>query len=103
MQTIYTLQGELLPSNARSMGSAVTMGIDSVVIFLVSKLVPAMNHAIGIGWVFVIFSGFCSAMALFCYLFVPETYGKSLEQIEAHYRKICYGDAQDDNGQSRTN
>ena len=34
----------------------------------------------------------CLAMMLFAYLFVPETFGKTLEDMEDHYRKICYGD-----------
>ena len=26
----------------------------------------------------------------FTYYFVPETFGKPLEEMEEHYRKICY-------------
>jgi len=29
---------------------------------------------------------------IFAYLFVPETFGRSLEDMEDHYRRICYPD-----------
>ena len=27
---------------------------------------------------------------IFAHLFVPETFGRSLEDMEDHYRRICY-------------
>ena len=64
------------------------MVIDCLCIFVVTKTLPALDGAVGVGWLFIIFSGVCFAMAVFCYLCVPETYGKSLEEIEEHYRKL---------------
>merc|ERR1711997_75911 len=65
---IFTLLAELLPSNARNVGSSLaTTGSISSLFSVVT---------------------FCSI--IFCYFFVPETFGKSLESIEDHYRAICY-------------
>ena len=41
---------------------------------------------------FWLFSGISYSSAIVAYFCVPETFGKSLEAIEDHYRKICYGD-----------
>ena len=89
MQVIYSLLGELMPSNVRSIGVGLIGFLDCLTIFLVAKFLPHAVDAIGLGPIFLIFTGFQVAVILFTYFCIPETYGLTLEQIEDHYRRLC--------------
>ena len=92
---IFTLLAELLPSNARNVGSslATTGSISSL--FILIKFGPTLQETIGLDGCFWLFSVVTFCSIIFCYFFVPETFGKSLESIEDHYRAICYGNTKD--------
>ena len=92
---IFTLLAELLPSNARNVGSslATTGSISSL--FILIKFGPTLQEEIGLDGCFWLFSVVTFCSIIFCYFFVPETFGKSLESIEDHYREICYGTKED--------
>ena len=92
---IFTLLAELLPSNARNVGSslATTGSISSL--FILIKFGPTLQEEIGLDGCFWLFSVVTFCSIIFCYFFVPETFGKSLESIEDHYRAICYGTKED--------
>ena len=45
-------------------------------------MVPALFTSIGAGWVFAVFAIFMVFQLLFVWKFMPETKGKSLEQLE---------------------
>ena len=85
------LMGELLPSNARTTGSFIIMQFNNISIFLVIKFTPSLQEQLGVDGLFWLFSGFSLFSVLFAYFCMPETFGKTLESIEEHYRKICYG------------
>ena len=90
----FIFLSELLPSNARSIGSSLVTTFSILFLFILIKFAPTListNDGIGLDGSFWLFSGITSCTILFCYFFVPETFGKSLESIEDHYRKICYG------------
>ena len=38
------------------------------------------------------FSATGYGLIAFTFFFIPETFGRSLEVIEDHYRKLCYGE-----------
>ena len=40
---------------------------------------------------FCLFSCVSIFAIVFAYLCIPDTFGKTLEEIEEHYRNICYG------------
>lgn len=87
----FILMGELLPSNARSIGSSMASACSILSMFLVVKFIPVLKESIGLDGCFWFFSGATFCSLIFCYVFVPETFGKTLESIEDHYREICYG------------
>jgi len=49
----------------------------------------SLIHAAGPAGTFWIFSGICVLAFFFCLVFVPETKGQSLEDIERHWRQIA--------------
>ena len=64
--------------------------MDGLFIFAVAKSVPVLEKAIGMGHTFLLFAFVCLITALYVHYLVPETRGKSLEEIEEHYRtKSC--------------
>ncbi|WEV53283.1 sugar porter family MFS transporter [Bifidobacterium sp. ESL0704] len=78
----WVVVSEIFPTEIR--GRA--MSLSSTMVFLssyfVSQLFPMMLSGLGGVWTFLIFAVFCVAMALFAHYALPETTGKSLEQIE---------------------
>ena len=89
-------QGELFPSYGRAIGAGLVGVTDALGNFVVLKSMPMMEHEIGMGHMFYIFALVCVLGGLFVYFFVPETKGKTLEDVEEYYRQLCYGDDYDD-------
>lgn len=83
----YTIMGEIFPSKTRSVAAATTSLMNSVSGFLVSLLFRKLQGWIGNAGTFWLFGGFCVLALIFVALVVPETKGKSLEQIHKELRK----------------
>jgi len=86
----YMLLGELLPSNARSIGSSIVVQLSNVSFFISTKSTPYCVEMLGMDGLFWLFSAIAIIFVVFSYFCMPETFGLSLEEIEEHYRKICY-------------
>ncbi|MCY7441982.1 MULTISPECIES: sugar porter family MFS transporter [Bacillus amyloliquefaciens group] len=84
---VWVLMPELFPSNARGAATGFTTLILSATNLIVSLVFPLMLSAMGIGWVFGIFSVICLSSFFFTAYIVPETKGRSLEEIETHLKK----------------
>lgn len=76
------LTGELFPTSVKAMGvtyaDAVYVVFASVVLFMHG----AFGRAFGLHVPFYIYSVACFATAVFCGIYVPETRGKTLEEIQ---------------------
>ena len=88
----FALLGELLPSNARGIGTTLVITLSNISFFTATKLTTYLKETLGLHGMFWLFSGISYSSGIVAYFCVPETFGKSLESIEQHYRKICYGD-----------
>ena len=86
----FMLMGELLPSNARGTGIFIVMQLTNISGFLMIKYEPFMQKQLGLDGLFWLMSCVSLFSIVFAYFCVPETYGKTLEEIEEHYRNICY-------------
>ena len=86
----YMLLGELLPSNGRGIGGFIVVLSNNISFLIVVKSANALQSLIGMDGIFFMFTGVAMFAVIFAYLCVPETFGKSLEEIEEHYRRICY-------------
>ena len=83
----YLLLGEMLPGQMRNVLGAFVSAFNLLMIFMTLKLFPAMTLSIGfhgLFWIYAIFSLIGAAFGFFC---IPETKGKTLEEIEAHFSK----------------
>jgi len=90
ISVLFILLGELLPSNARDTGSFIVVQFSNISFFLAVKSANVCQETLGLDGLFWLFAGVAIFSIVFAYLFIPETFGKSLEDIEEHYRKICY-------------
>ena len=78
----WILIAEIFPNQIR--GTAVSIAVSALWIacFAVTFTFPLLNSAIGLTGTFWVFAGVCFTGFLFVLRFVPETKGKSLEEIE---------------------
>ena len=86
----YMLLGELLPSNARGIGGSIVVLSNNISFFIAVKTANALQSVIGVDGIFFMFSGVAIFAIIFAYFCIPETFGKSLEEVEEHYRRLCY-------------
>ncbi|OJJ59171.1 hypothetical protein ASPSYDRAFT_150895 [Aspergillus sydowii CBS 593.65] len=78
----WVLPAEVFPSSKRAKGVGAGTAMIWLANFIIGVVVPEM--LISLGWgTFLFFGLFCVGAAVFSFLFVPETSGKSLEQVAA--------------------
>ncbi|MFP3443316.1 MFS transporter, partial [Pantoea sp. SIMBA_133] len=73
---------ELFPNKARGAATGFTTLLLSASNLIVSLFFPVLLGALGTAWVFVIFAVIGVFAFLFVMKYVPETKGRSLEDIE---------------------
>jgi len=77
--------GEMLPARARGQSSGITCAIINAMLFVTSKTFPWMTHVLKPHGLFLLFGLMTVAGTVFAYLFVPETKGRTLAEIEGHF------------------
>ncbi|XP_063222289.1 facilitated trehalose transporter Tret1-like isoform X2 [Bacillus rossius redtenbacheri] len=83
----FLLMGELLPVRQRSFLSSVVGSINLGSMFVVIKTYPLIEDLIGAYGAFWLYAAFCLASCVFVICLVPETKGKTLDEIEAHFEE----------------
>jgi SP family arabinose:H+ symporter-like MFS transporter len=83
----WTLIPEIFPNKIRGTAMAVPVLTQWIANALVVLLFPLAFSKIGKGPTFAFLAIMCLVQALFTWYMVPETKGKTLEQIEAHWNK----------------
>lgn len=83
----FLMMGELFPSKYRNLLGSLASGFNLIQTFLVVKLFTNIQSWIGYHGIFWVYSGSSLLSCLFIYAFVPETKGKTLEEIEASFQK----------------
>jgi len=83
----WLLISEVFPLNVRgigmSIGSLAHWGFNAVIAFTFFKLV----NAFGVSATFFLYAGICLIGMFWGWYYIPETKGKSLEEIEDHWRR----------------
>ncbi|XP_068902293.1 facilitated trehalose transporter Tret1-like [Tenebrio molitor] len=78
----WTVSSELFPVSVKSYAASLVSCACWTTSFVVTKFFNDLNEDIGQGETFWLFGGFCLAAWLFTMFFVPETKGKSFQEIQ---------------------
>jgi MFS transporter, SP family, galactose:H+ symporter len=82
----WLLNAELYPLEVRGRGTALVVMVQWIANLAVSLTFLLLIHAIGKPATFWLYAGLCVAAFVFTAFAVPETKGKTLEEIEAYWR-----------------
>ncbi|XP_026858728.2 solute carrier family 2, facilitated glucose transporter member 8 [Electrophorus electricus] len=88
--TPWLVMSEIFPMRARGFGSAVCVLTNWTCAFIVTKTFQNLMDLITSAGTFWMFSGLCALNVIFTIFFVPETKGKTLEEIQAHFKRTLY-------------
>jgi sugar porter (SP) family MFS transporter len=83
----WTLVAEIFPNRIRGKAVAIASAIQWSVYFLVALLFPRFLELAGGGIAFLFFAGMTTLQFLLVRHYLPETRGKSLEEIEMHWHE----------------
>ncbi|MFI3302870.1 MAG: D-xylose transporter XylE [Rikenellaceae bacterium] len=76
----WVLISEIFPNTIRGKAIAIAVAAQWIANFLVSSTFPTLS-AISLGGTYLMYAGFCALSIFFVWKFVPETKGKSLEDM----------------------
>ncbi|XP_047509148.1 facilitated trehalose transporter Tret1-like [Pieris napi] len=82
----FLLLGELFPKHYRSQLSGMASAVNLLSMFSVIKSYHALDLVLTSAGTFWLYAVFCGLALVFVAFFVPETKGKSLAEIEQHFR-----------------
>lgn len=91
--TGWLIQGEVFPTSVRGRAAAIAASVDWLANFAIIEVFPALNKAIGLAWVLVLFAGVAIVAIAFVARFLPETKGLSVEEIVTVFDKEARGKA----------
>ncbi len=79
--TGWLIQGEVFPTAVRGRAAAIGAAVDWLANYILVVAFPFMQTGFGLGWTMVIFAFLCACAFVFVNRFLPETKGKSAEEI----------------------
>lgn len=78
----WLMMGELFASDIKGVAGSIAGTSNWVLAFIVTKTFVNLKEALGSGPTFWLFAGITVVGAIFVFVFVPETKGKSLNEIQ---------------------
>ncbi|KAK9507821.1 hypothetical protein O3M35_007595 [Rhynocoris fuscipes] len=82
----WLMMGEILPAKVRGTAASVVTGFNWACTFIVTKTFIDLTKLLGSHGAFWMFGVICIFGLIFVIIFVPETRGKSLEEIERYFK-----------------
>ncbi len=82
---VWLALSELMPTRIRSNGMSIALVINQLVSTTLAAIFLPFVSKYGYSSIFFVFAGFTVVYLLVVALFLPETKGKTLEEIEAHF------------------
>ncbi|KAJ0171182.1 hypothetical protein K1T71_013381 [Dendrolimus kikuchii] len=89
----WAIAGEIFPLAYRSLGSGISGMFLSIMFFVVVKTAPSSFESIGVNGTFLVYAVFVGICGIFLYFLLPETKGKTLYEIECHFRGLKFENA----------
>lgn len=83
----FIIMGELFPATYRSILGPISSSFNLLCTFSVVRSFPAMKAGLGDDWTFWLFMITTVLSIFFIFFFLPETKGKTLEEIESLFLK----------------
>lgn len=78
---------EVFPFRGRSLASGVAAGVSYVFGFIVTKTFLGLEATLSLSGVFILYGSFSVVGFIFFYFYLPETEGRSMEDIEESYKR----------------
>ena len=91
---VWLALSELMPTRIRSNGMSIALVINQLVSTTLAGIFLPFVSKYGYSSIFFLFAGFTVVYFLVAALFLPETKGKTLEEIEAYFEGRTAGRAQ---------
>src|SRR5215831_13359574 len=85
--TGWLIQGEVFPTSVRGRAAAIAAAVDWVANFALIEAFPAWQNSWGLAWVMVSFAVLSVIAIGFVFKFLPETKGRSVEQVVEIFEK----------------
>lgn len=81
----WLMMGELLPPHIKGLAGSIATSFNWILAFFVTKFFSDMKKGLGGAWCYWLFAIVCAAGTVFVFIFVPETKGKSLDEIQKYF------------------
>lgn len=92
----WAIAGEIFPLAYRSLGSGISGMFLSIMFFVVVKTAPFSFELIGVSGTFCMYGVSIGVCGIFLFFLLPETTGKTLYEIECHFKGVKGDDGQVD-------
>ena len=96
----WVYSSEIFPLRLRAQGVAVCAGVNRVTSGVISMTFLSLTKAITIGGAFFLYAGITSIGWIFFFVMLPETRGKTIEEIEGSFGKFWRKKNNNDDGNS---
>jgi len=83
----WIIISEIFPSSIRGYAMSIAVGVNWISNFIVALTFPAIEGALG-SYTFLLFGAVVFAFTIFTFFLVPETKGKSIEEITGHAKQV---------------
>lgn len=83
----WLIMAEIFPNNVRSLGASIATTCNWLFAFIITMTLDKMTSGIQFYGVMWLFGGCCIGLAVFAFFLIPETKGKSFEEIQAYFDK----------------
>merc|ERR1712029_770882 len=84
---LWVITTELLPPKVRSIAVGIIICLSFLLGFFVAKTFVDLLDGLGHAGTFFFYSSFSIVAAIFTVVFIPETRGKSIEEIQKYFNK----------------
>jgi MFS family permease len=81
----WAMPSEVFPSTRRAKGVGLATAVNWIANFIIGVAVPPMIVSLGFG-TYVFFACFCILAAIYAFFCIPETGGKTLEQMDEVFK-----------------